>query len=175
MLGTRSCSQHLFLILFVKVTLISVSPQEQARDPWWCLAHQLAYFLQGYFWFGFDDQFVMDMPDNEVIREGPNGICQDITAYRLDNILYELWPVTLYPTPFLFCVNAHVCDGLAAEFVLTDSWFYVSQASARGQLDEEHAGLPVEIHITNTGRSTLFDYCFDSGVDLPPVFYDPRI
>ena len=115
------------------------------------------------------------MPDNLAIAQGLYGVTENVPADRLHNILYEFRSITLYPSPFLLGVYAHVCDTLTTELVLTDPWLHVGQATARRKLDEEHTGLPEKLHIADTGRSALLDHCFYSRVDLPPVFYDPGI
>lgn len=81
----------------------------------------------------------MDVPDNEVVGEGAHGICQDVPADGLHDVLHELWAVALDPAPFLLGIDSHVGDRLSSEFVLTDLRLHVGQAPTGGKLDEEHA------------------------------------
>ena len=96
----------------------------------------LADSLQRYVLADFDDQLVMNVPDDEAMAEGLHGIGQDVPADSLHDILDKFWTVRFDSGPLLLSVHAHIGDGLAAEHVIIDSGFCICQLSARGEADE---------------------------------------
>ncbi len=162
-------------MLLVKLTLVSVGAELDAREPRRCPAHLLTDRLQAHIRAAFDDQLVMHVPDDLAIAQSPHGIGQDVPADGLHDVLHELRAVALDPGPMLCGVDAHVGDGLAAETVLADPGLDIGQLPAGGQRDEQHAFSHHEGDITDMGLRPKRDRILDGSIDLPPVLRYMRI
>lgn len=92
----------------------------------------------------FDDQFVMDVADDEAVVEGFHGIAEDVAADGLDDIFDEFWAVRFDAFPFLRGANAHVGDGFSAELVLTDPGLHIGEIPVGREANEEYAALIIE-------------------------------
>ena len=125
-------------VLFIEFAFITIGPQQEAGDPRRRPAHELADMVQGYLRAGFDDHFIMDVPDDPAVLQRIHGICQDVPADGLHYVLREFWPVALDPAPLPLCVGSHISDGLAAEPVHADAGLYVGEPPSGRELDEEH-------------------------------------
>ena len=58
------------LIFLIKITFIPVCSKKQSLDPGRGSPHLFADSIQGYIGAAFDDQFIMDVPDDEAMPEG---------------------------------------------------------------------------------------------------------
>ena len=122
-----------------------------------------------------NDQLIMDVSADEAVGEGPHGVAEDVPADGLDDVLDELRTVGFDSFPFLCGADAHVGDGFSAEAILSDPGLHISQLSAGGKLDEEHAALAEKVDVADLCRDPLLDGGFDSSVDVPPEGGDHRI
>lgn len=125
--------------------------------------------LQGYVLAGLDDQFIVDVTDDEALTQGLHGVGKDVPTDSLHDVFGELRTIRLDPGPLLFGVNSHVSDRLATEFVLPDLGFHVGELSAGGKGDEEHPVSHYELDVADLGRDAQLDrglYCI---IDLPPM------
>ena len=77
-------------VFLVKLCLISICPEQDARHPVRRPSHLFIDGFQVNAGVAFDDQFIMDMTDDETVPEGLHGIAEYIAADGLDNILHEL-------------------------------------------------------------------------------------
>ena len=69
----RPSTGRLLSVLLIKHAFIPVCPQQQARHPIGCLSHDIADLLHVCFLRDFDDEFIMDVPDDEAIPEILHG------------------------------------------------------------------------------------------------------
>ena len=63
------------------------------------LTHNIADILIVYIGWTLNDYFVVDVPNDEHIREVPNGVAENISSDSLDNILDEFRTVALDAAP----------------------------------------------------------------------------
>ena len=86
--------------------------------------------FQGDIHAGLDDQLVVDVTDDEAVAQGLHGICQDVPADGLHDVLHELRAVTLDPFPLLRAADALIRYGLTAKPVLSHTWLHIGQSPA---------------------------------------------
>ena len=140
-----------FLLLHIKLTLVAIGPELDAREPRWRPAHLLTDRVEGYAGAAFYDQLIMHVADDLTVAQGPHGVGQNVPADGLHDILHELWTVALDPGPVLRGVDPHIGDGLAAETVLAESGFDIGQSAAARQRDEQHAVYHHERDVADPG------------------------
>lgn len=87
----------------------------------------------------FDNQFIVDVPDDEAVAERFHGITENVAAYSLDYILNELRTVGFYAFPLLCRANSFIGDGFSAEMIGTDSGIHICKPTSGWELDEEHS------------------------------------
>ena len=87
----------------------------------------LANHIQVNIGAAFDDQFIMDVPDDEAMPEGFHGIAEDVPTDGLHDILNELRTVGFDAFPLLCRSNTFICDGLTTELILTNAGLYVGE------------------------------------------------
>ena len=89
-------------VFFVKIGLIAVGAEQDVRHPVRRSAHLLTDHIQVNIRAAFDDQFVMNVTDDEAVPEGFYGVAEDVAADGLDDVLHELRTVGFDAFPF-FC------------------------------------------------------------------------
>ncbi len=77
-------------VFFLKKGLISISTEQDIWHPFRGSAYLLTDDIQINIGAAFDDQFIMDMSDDEAVPESFHGVAEDISADGLHNILNEL-------------------------------------------------------------------------------------
>ena len=92
-------------VFFVKIGLVAVGTEQDVRHPVRRSAHLFADGFQIDTGIAFDDQFIMDMPDDKAVAEGLHGIAEDVAADGLDDVLHELRTVGFDAFPFLCGTN----------------------------------------------------------------------
>ena len=94
----------------------------------------LANHIQVNIGAAFDDQFIMDVPDDEAMPEGFHGIAEDVPTDGLHDILNELRTIGFDAFPFLCGSNTFISYGFAAELILTDTRLHVGEKATGGKL-----------------------------------------
>ena len=84
------------------------------------------------------------MTADSIIPQHPHSRAENIPADRLNDVLHEFRTVAFNALPLLRCANSLISDGLAAELILTDTWFDVGKPSAARQRDEQHSALVIK-------------------------------
>ena len=77
-------------VFLIKTCLISISPEQNVRHPVRRSAHLLTDDIQINIGTAFDNQLIMDVPDDEAVPESFHGVAEDVTADSLDDVLHEL-------------------------------------------------------------------------------------
>lgn len=88
-------------VFFIKLCLISVSAKQDVRHPAGGAAHLFAHGFQVNSWVAFDNQFVMDVSDDEAMAECLHGIAEDVATNCLNDILHEFRAVGFDAFPLL--------------------------------------------------------------------------
>lgn len=117
-------------VFFIKIGLVAVGAEQDVRHPVRGPAHLLANRIQVNIWAAFDDQLIMDVPDDEAVPEGFHGIAEDVAADGLDDVLHKLWTIGFDALPFLRRSNTFVGDGLTAILIFSDSGLHVGEQAA---------------------------------------------
>lgn len=105
----------------------------------------------------------------------PHGVAEEIPAGRLHDVLGELWTIGLKSLP-LFCgADPFIGDTVAAEFVLTDTWFHIGEPPAGGKLDKEHPRSIGEGESLDPFCGVHRDRPHSGSVDVPPELHNMRI
>lgn len=162
-------------VFFVKGCLVAVGAEKDVRHPVRGTPHLFTDCLQVSFRAAFDDQFVMDMADDETVGEGLHGMAKDIAADGLDDVLHELRTVAFYAFPFLCGTDAFVGDGFTAEFVFPDRRFHVGEHPSGGEQDEEHPALVKEMDAADFCPDMAGDGGLYGTVHIPPELCDMRV
>ena len=79
-----------FLLLLVKLTLISIGAELDAREPRRRPPHLLTDRLQAHIRAAFDNQLIMHMCTDRQMSQRLHGVAEDIPADTLDTIFYKL-------------------------------------------------------------------------------------
>lgn len=116
----------------------------------------------------FNDQFIVDMSDDETVPEGFHGVAEDVPADGLNNVFHEFWPVGFDALPFLCGSYTFIGDGFPTELIDTDAGLYVGKSSAGGELNKEHSTLIKEADAADLRWNALCDSGFDGVVHVPP-------
>ena len=99
----------------------------------------------------------MDMPTDEAMRKGFNGIHQEISGDCLNYIFDKFWIITFKPLPFFIGSDSFIGDGLATELILADVRLDVGQLPARWERDKEYAAAPGELNTVRGGVAVHLD------------------
>lgn len=164
-----------FLVFLIKITFISVRPEQQPFSPRRRPTHLLTDGVNADIPVAFDDKFIMDMANNITASQRLHGIAEDVPADGLDDVLHELRAIAFEPFPLLCCADAFIGDGFPAEAVLAYPGLYVGKPPSAGELYEQHAALIQEADEANPHGDTFLDGCLHGGVHLPPEIDDVRI
>lgn len=112
-------------IFLVKQCLVSVGAEQDIRHLVGGSTHLVADGFQINSGIAFDDQFIMDMTNDEAVAERLHSITEDVAADGLDDILHELQSVGFDAFP-LFCrTHAFIGDGFSAELFGADSGLHI--------------------------------------------------
>ena len=118
------------LVLAVPLCLIPISPEKDVRHPVRGSSHLFADGFQIDAGVTFDDQFIVDVTNDEAVAEGFHSIAKDVAADGLDDILHELRTVGFYAFPFLCRAYTFVGDGFSAELIGADPWFHIGKPAS---------------------------------------------
>ena len=114
-------------VFFVELCFVAVGAEQDVRHPFRGSAHLFADGFQINTGIAFDDQFIMDMPDDKALPEGLHGIAENVPADSLHDVFYELGTIGFDAIPLLCRSNTFVGDGFATELVLTDARLHVGE------------------------------------------------
>ena len=78
----------------------------------------------------FDDQFIMDVSDDETMPESHHCIAEDVAADGLDDILHEFRPIRFNAFPLLGGANTFIGDGFSAELIGADAGLHIREPAA---------------------------------------------
>lgn len=117
-------------VFFIKNGLVAVSTEQDVRHPVRGSAHLLADRIQVNIWVAFDNQFIMDVPDDEAVPEGFHGVAENVAADCLDDVLHELRTVGFDAFSFLCGADSFVGDGFAAILVFSNARLYIGEQAA---------------------------------------------
>lgn len=162
-------------IFSIKITLISISADQDVRHPVRRPAHDVAEALHRDFRAAFDDHLIMDVADDLAEGQVPQSKAQEIPGDCLNDVLHEFRTVRFDPFPFLRGADSFIGDGFSAETVFSNAGFYIGELPTGGKSDEEHAAF--------VGEADAADFCFDPLPDsglygiiyIPPELYDAWI
>ena len=117
-------------VFFVKIGLVAIGAEQDVRQPFRRSAHLLTDHIQVNIRAAFDDQFVMNVTDDEAVPERFHGVTEDVPADGLDDVLHELRTVGFDAFPLLGGANAFVGDGFSAILVFSDTGLHVGEQAA---------------------------------------------
>lgn len=117
-------------VFFVESCLIPICPQQDIRHPVRGAAHLLTDGFQVNFGSAFNDQFIVDVPDNEAVPEGFHGVAENIPADGLDDIFHEFRPVGFDALPFLCGSHTFIGDGFSAELIGSDPGLHICEPAS---------------------------------------------
>lgn len=123
----------------------------------------------------FDDQFIMDVSDDEAVPEGLHSIAEDVAADGLDDILHELRSVGFDAFPLLSRAYTFIGDGFSTELVCADPRLHICKPASRRKLYEEHSTFVKELDTANFSLDSLSNSRFDSAVNILPECCNHRI
>ena len=69
---------------------VAVGAEQDVRHPFRGSSHLLTDDFQVNIGAAFNDQFIMDVPDDEAVPESFHGVAEDVSADSLDDVLHEL-------------------------------------------------------------------------------------
>ena len=117
-------------VFFVKIGLVAIGAEQDVRQPFRRSAHLLTDHIQVNIRAAFDDQFVMNVTDDEAVPERFHGVTEDVPADGLDDVLHELRTVGFDTFP-LFCgANSFIGYRFAALLVFSDTGLHVGEQAA---------------------------------------------
>lgn len=108
--GDEPGAAFLMSVFFIKIGFVAVGAEQDIRHPVRGSSHLLTDGIQVNAGTAFDDQFIMDVSDDEAVPECFHGIAEDIAADGLDDILHELRTVGFDAFPLLCRASAFISD-----------------------------------------------------------------
>lgn len=162
-------------VFFIKIGLVSVSPEQNVRHPVRGSAHLFTDSFEISSGITFDDQFIMNMTDDEAVPKSLHSIAEDIATYGLNDIFYEFRSVGFNAFPLLCGADAFISDGFTAEMIGSDPGLNICEPASGRKLDEEHTAFVKELNTPDFGFDPLGNSGFDSAVNVPPECGDHRI
>ena len=114
-------------VFFVKIGLVAIGAEQDVRQPFRRSAHLLTDHIQVNIRAAFDDQFVMNVTDDEAVPERFHGVTEDVPADGLDDVLHKFRSVGFDAFPLLCRSNTVVGDGFAAILVFSDTGLHVGE------------------------------------------------
>lgn len=90
---------RLLLILLIKHAFISISAKQQPWHPIRCLAHEITDLLHVCLHRNFDDEFIMNVPDDEAVAEVLHGKTENVPGYTLNDVLDKLRTIAFNSGP----------------------------------------------------------------------------
>lgn len=112
-------------VFFIKFCLVSVGAEQDVRHPVRRPSHLITDRLQVNSGVAFNNQFIMDVPDNKAVPERLHGVAEDVATNGLDDILHELRTIGFNAFPLLCRPHAFISDGLSAELIRTDPGLHI--------------------------------------------------
>ena len=117
-------------VFFIKIGFVPIGAEQDVRHPVRRSAHLLTDHIQVNIRAAFDDQFVMNVTDDEAVPERFHGVTEDVPADGLDDVLHELRTVGFDTFP-LFCgANSFIGYRFAAILVFSDTGLHVGEQAA---------------------------------------------
>ena len=117
-------------VFFIKICFVAVGTEQDVRHPVRRSAHLLTDHIQVNIRAAFDDQFIMNMTDDEAVPECFHGVTEDVAADGLDDILHELRTVGFDTFP-LFCgADSFIGYRFAAILIFSDTGLHVGEQAA---------------------------------------------
>ena len=162
-------------IFSIKITLISISADQDVRHPVRRPAHDVAEALHRDFRAAFDDHLIMDVADDLAGGQVPHSKAQEIPGDCLNDVLHEFRTVRFDPFPFLRGADSFIGDGFSAETVFSNAGFYIGELPTGGKGDEEYAAFVGEAYAADFGFDPLPDGCLYGIIYIPPELYDAWI
>ena len=114
-------------VFFIKYCLVAVGAEQDIRHPVGRPSHLFTDDFQVNSGIAFDNQFIMNMPDDKAVAKSFHSIAEDVAAYGLDDILHEFRPVGFNTVPLLRRANTFIGDGFSAELIGTNSGFHIGK------------------------------------------------
>ena len=124
------------LLLLIERALVTICTKINPREPGRSSPHLLTDSFQRDIRTALYDQFVVNVANDRTVGQGLHGIGQNVPGDCLDYVFDEFRAVRFNAAPLFVGIDPHVGDGFAAELILANSRFHVSQPSAGGQIDE---------------------------------------
>lgn len=112
-------------VFFIELCFVSIGPEKDVWHPVRGSSHLFADDFQVNAGIAFDDQFIVDVTDDEAMPEGLHSMAEDIAADGLDDILHELRTIGFYAFPLLCRAHAFIGDGFSAELIGTDPGLHI--------------------------------------------------
>ena len=88
-------------VFFVKMCLVAVGTEQDARYPVRRSAHLLTDHIHVNIGAAFDDQLIMNVTDDEAVPESFHGVAEDVAADGLDDVLHKFRTVGFDTFPLL--------------------------------------------------------------------------
>ena len=88
-------------VFFIKTGFVAVGAEKDVRHPIRRSAHLLTDRIQVNVRAAFDDQLIVDVPDDEAVPESLHGVTEDVAADGLNDVLHKLRTVGFDAFPFL--------------------------------------------------------------------------
>ncbi len=136
--GNNPGAAILLSVFFIILCFIPICPKHDIRPPVRGAAHLLTNGFQVNTGVAFDDQFIIDVSDYEIMPESFHGIAEDIAADGLVDILYKLWFEGFNAFPFPCGANTFISDRFSAELIGSNPGLHICKPASRRKLDEEH-------------------------------------
>lgn len=128
--GDDPCAVILISVFFIKIGFIPIRPKQNVRHPVRRSAHLFTDSFQVNSGVAFNNQFIMDVSDDEAVAEGFHSIAEYVAADGLDDILHKFRPIRFDAFPLLCRTNAFIGDRFSSELVCGDSWFYICKPAS---------------------------------------------
>jgi len=117
-------------VFFVELCFVAIGAEQDVRHPFRGSSHLFTYRIEIHTGITFDDQFIMDVSDDEAVPESFHSVAEDVPADSLHDVLNELRTVGFDSFPFLCGTNTFVGDGFAAKLIFTDTGLHIGEQTA---------------------------------------------
>ena len=104
-------------VFLVKHCLISICSEQDVRHPVGRPSHLFTDDLQVDSGIAFDNQFIMNMPDDKTMAKSFHSVAENVAADGLDDILHEFRSVGFNAFPLLRRANTFIGDRFSAKLI----------------------------------------------------------
>ena len=116
-------------VFFIKIGFVAVGAEQDILHPVGRPSHLFTDDLQVDSGIAFDNQFIMNMPDDKTMAKSFHSVAENVAADGLDDILHEFRSVGFNAFPLLRRANTFIGDGFSAKLIGANPGLHIGKST----------------------------------------------